>query len=70
MTRRISAAARLEQEPDASLGLIDPVLYEARGGVRVERALAGAPMGDPANLNGEPFKLRYSWRDPATLALT
>jgi ribosomal protein S18 acetylase RimI-like enzyme len=78
-SRLMGAAARalIDREPSSGLflwvleqNLAAQAFYEARGGVRVERALAGAPMGDPANLNGEPFKLRYSWRDPATLALT
>src|SRR5271156_3487951 len=32
MTRAISVPTRLEQEPGAPLGLVDPVLDEARGG--------------------------------------
>jgi ribosomal protein S18 acetylase RimI-like enzyme len=41
--------------------------YEAKGGVCVERALAQAPGGVPAHLNGAPIKLRFAWSDPSTL---
>lgn len=39
--------------------------YEARGGVRVERASVSAPGGVASRLNGTPTKLRYAWSDPA-----
>lgn len=41
--------------------------YTARGGRCVERALAPAPGGVPARLNGAPASFRYAWPDPATL---
>jgi GNAT superfamily N-acetyltransferase len=41
--------------------------YEAKGGVRVERALVTPPGGNPSRLHGQPSKLRYAWSDPASL---
>ncbi|TMC48795.1 MAG: GNAT family N-acetyltransferase [Chloroflexi bacterium] len=41
--------------------------YEELGARCVERALAAAPRGDPAHLNGMPAKLRYAWPEPAGL---
>lgn len=41
--------------------------YEARGGLRVERAPVGPPGGMPTRLQGSPWKLRYAWGDPSTL---
>jgi ribosomal protein S18 acetylase RimI-like enzyme len=42
--------------------------YTAKGGGCVERALVTPPGGDPARLNGHPWKLRFSWSDPASLS--
>lgn len=39
--------------------------YEAMGGEEVERAAAGPPGGDPANLVGSPTVIRVAWPDPA-----
>lgn len=41
--------------------------YAANGGNFVERAPASAPGGNPAWLNGSPFKLRCAWADPAAI---
>ncbi|AGZ41121.1 GNAT family N-acetyltransferase [Actinoplanes friuliensis] len=42
--------------------------YQACGGVRVEKGIAAAPLGDPALLNGSPGKFRMSWPDATRLA--
>jgi GNAT superfamily N-acetyltransferase len=47
----------LEQNADAR------AFYAAQGGVCVERDDMPPPGGDPANLTGKPFGLRYAWRD-------
>jgi hypothetical protein len=41
--------------------------YQTMGGACVERALAPAPGGDLARLNGNPCRLRYVWPDPNVL---
>ena len=51
----------LEQNSNAQ------AFYAARGGACVERAETPPPGGDPAQLNGQPMSLRYTWRDPSKL---
>jgi GNAT superfamily N-acetyltransferase len=41
--------------------------YEARRGVRVERAPVSAPGGVASRIVGSPRKLRYAWSDPSVL---
>ena len=41
--------------------------YTARGGECVERDPVEPPHGDPTKLKGNPFGLRFAWRDPSVL---
>jgi len=41
--------------------------YEARSGIRVERAPVSSPGGVASRVNGTPSKLRYAWCDPTVL---
>ncbi len=41
--------------------------YGALGGTCVERAPTLPPGGDPARLNGSPWRLRFAWPDPNVL---
>jgi GNAT superfamily N-acetyltransferase len=41
--------------------------YTARGGECVERAAVDPPHGDITKLKGNPFGLRFAWRDPSVL---
>jgi len=75
-TRLMGEAAQTitERRPGAGLylwvlaqNMAAQAFYDAQGGVCVDRGLAQAPGGDPAQLNGAPVKLRYAWSDPSVL---
>jgi len=76
-TRLMARTARtvLAETPKSGLYLwvLEPntgarAFYTARGGECVERVAVEPPGGNPANLNGRPFGLRFVWRDPSVLA--
>jgi GNAT superfamily N-acetyltransferase len=76
-TRLMALTARtvLAETPESGLYLwvLEPntgarAFYTARGGECVERVEVEPPGGDPANLHGQPFGLRFAWRDPSVLA--
>ena len=69
-----SAEAVLERAPTQGLHLwvleqntAGQAFYGALGGTSVERAPALPPGGDPARLNGSPWRLRFAWPDPNVL---
>jgi len=70
----LTAQTVLTETPGSGLYLwvLEPntgarAFYTARGGQCVERVSVDPPGGDPANLNGRPFGLRFSWPDPSVL---
>jgi GNAT superfamily N-acetyltransferase len=70
----LTAQTVLTETPGSGLYLwvLEPntgarAFYTARGGQCVERVTVDPPHGDPANLNGNPFGLRFSWPDPSVL---
>ena len=70
----LTAQAVLDETPESGLYLwvLEPntgarAFYTARGGECVERAAVEPPHGDPAKLKGNPFGLRFAWRDPSVL---
>jgi ribosomal protein S18 acetylase RimI-like enzyme len=74
--RLLAASARFVVKRTPSAGLYLWVLeqnqaaqnfYEALGGRSVERCRALPPGGDPARLDGTPFRLRYVWPDLSVL---
>ena len=63
------AQAAIDRETPLYLWVLEQnvharAFYEARGAVRVERALVSAPGGVKSRLNQTPSKLRYAWSDP------
>ena len=76
-TRLLSLTARavLAETPGSGLYLwvleqntAARAFYTALGGECMERTAVPPPGGDPANLNGHPFGLRFAWRNPSVLA--
>jgi ribosomal protein S18 acetylase RimI-like enzyme len=66
------AQAVIERETPLYLWVLEQnvhaqAFYEARGAVRVERAVVSAPGGVASRLNGSPIKLRYAWSDPTVV---
>jgi len=77
-TRLLAVAAQIviDRRPTSPLYLwvqeqntTAQAFYAARHGRSGDRAPITLPAGDQRNLDGHPFKLRVSWRDPAALLL-